>query len=136
MKLRLIVFPVILASAAVFVQAKAAGPSGHMAKELGLSVTQKAQMKTIRQQARQTAQPVVDRLKRNRQALSAAVKTGDTAQIQTLSKTQGELRGQALTIRSQARAQIYAGLTNDQRQKMDAIRAQRRKARATVPSTN
>jgi len=131
MKLRLVIFPVILAAAAVFVQAKAVNAHNGLARELGLSKTQKTEMKAIRQAARQKAWPVVDQLKQNRQALSAAVKAGDASQIQTLSKTQGELRGQALAIRSQARAQIYAGLTADQRQKMDAIQAQKRQ-----PQTN
>ena len=100
------------------------------AKRLNLTDAQKQQAKTIREQARLTAKPLRDQLQQNRQALSAAVKAGDAAQIQALSKTQGDLMGQAMAIRSQSRAQIYAGLTNDQRQKMDAIqeRMQRRMA--------
>jgi Spy/CpxP family protein refolding chaperone len=139
MKPRLIAVPLILAAATALVQAQVptspatAAAAAHQqvrakrlaairhrnAKALGLTPAQKAQAKTIRQQARLSAQPTLDKMKQNRQALSAAVKTGDTAQIQALSKTQGELRGQAMAIRSEARAQIYAGLTIDQRQKLD-----------------
>lgn len=139
MTLRLIVFPVVMAVAATLMQAQApAGPGAgvtgrqqlrarrlaairgrNTAKALGLTPAQKAQVQTIRRQARLTAQPTMDKLQQNRQALTAAVKTGDAAQIQALSKTQGELHGQVLAIRSQAQAQMYAGLTNDQRQKLD-----------------
>jgi Spy/CpxP family protein refolding chaperone len=143
MKLRLIAFFVVAATAAVLTAAQAPPPAGatagtanlqlrarrlaalrgKVAAALGLSATQKQQIKTIRQQARLTAQPVTDQLKQNRQALTAAIKAGDAATIQALSKTQGELRGQALTVRSQAQAQIYAELTTDQRQKFEALRS-------------
>ena len=145
MKIRLIAFLTATVLAAGLAQAQApaaagptaAGPAarqqlrakraamlrGRASKALNLSDTQKQQAKTIREQARQTAQPVRDQLQQNRQALTAAVKTGNAAQIQALSKTQGDLMGQAMAIRSQAQAQVYAGLTNDQRQKMDAIQA-------------
>ncbi len=135
MKIRHIIFPVMIAAAVALAQADTPGQHGQLAKELGLSKTQKVQLKTIRQQARQTVQPVVERLKQNRQALSAAVKAGDSAQIASLSKTQGELKGQALTIRSEAKAQIYADLTPDQRQKMDEIQS-RKQTKSTPPSTN
>ena len=102
---------------------RAAAIRGQVAKNLNLSPTQKDQMKTIRQQTKLSVQPVQDQLRQNRVALTVAVKAGNAAQIQNLSKTQGELRGQALTIRSQATAQLYAGLTNDQRTKLDAMQA-------------
>ena len=89
-------------------------------KALNLTKAQKQQFKGIRQQARQNLQPLRAQLEQNREALRAAVKSGDQAQIQSLSKTQGELAGQAMAIRSQTRSQIYAGLTPEQRQKMDA----------------
>jgi Spy/CpxP family protein refolding chaperone len=92
-------------------------------------------MKTIREQVRQKVMPLAAQLKQNHQALAAAVKTGDTSQIQALSKTQGDLRGQALTIRSEAMAQVYAELTPDQRQKLDAIR-QRLQQRRLRPGIN
>lgn len=96
---------------------------GRVAKALGLSAEQKAQIRTIRQQSKTSAQPVVAQLKQNRASLNAAIKAGDTAQIQSLSKSQGELMGQVLTIRTEAKAQVYAGLSPDQRTKFDAIQA-------------
>lgn len=140
MQLRLIAFFAVAAVAAALIQAQAPAPAGavaiqqvrakrtgalrgRIARALNLSASQKQQVKTIRAQARQTAQPVAEQLRQTRQALIAAVTAGDAAQIQALSKTQGDLMGQALTIRSQAQAQIYASLTDDQRQKLDAIQA-------------
>ncbi len=136
MKFRLIVGSMVLFLAASLVWAQApgrmgAGPRQQMlaqrlaqmkrnnAKGLGLTPEQKAKDKTIREQARLSAQPTVDKLRQNREALNAAVKAGDAAKIAALSKTQGELQGEVLAIRGQAQAQVYAGLTNEQRQKLD-----------------
>jgi Spy/CpxP family protein refolding chaperone len=123
-KLRLFALTAILAASPAFVQAKPAKTHGG---KLGLSADQKLEFRTVRQQAQKDAQPIQDELRQNRQALTAAVKANDTAQIEALSKTQGELRGQARTIHSEARAKIYAELTPDQRAKMDQIRSQHRK---------
>lgn len=95
------------------------------ANALNLTPEQKQKNQTIRQQAQLTAQPVRQQLIQNRQALAAAVKAGDTAKVQALSQQQGALRGQALATRSQAQSQIYAGLTNEQREKLDALRQKR-----------
>ncbi len=159
MKLRLIVFLTASTAATMLVQAQTptappqtqakalpqarakrlAALKGKVAKALGLSPAQRQQDKTIREQAKLTIKPVREQLQQNRQALAAAVKTGDAKQIQTLSQTRGQLMGQALAIRSQAQAQVYAGLTNDQRTKLDAIQtrvqaklAERRAARSLV----
>ena len=86
---------------------------------LNLTDAQKQQAKAIFQDVRQQAQPIAAQLKQNRQALTAAVKADNTAEIQTLAAQQGTLRGQLLTIRSDAMAKFYAGLTPDQRAKAD-----------------
>ena len=52
-----------------------------------------AEAKEIFQQARETALPVAKQLKDNREAMQAAIKANDTAQIQTLSTQQGHCRG-------------------------------------------
>ncbi len=127
MKLRLFALTAILAATTAFVQAKPAKAHGG---KLGLSADQKSEFKTIRQQAQKDAQPIQDKLQQNRQALAAAVKANDTAQIEALSKSQGELRGQARTIHSEARAKIYSELTPEQRAKMGQIRSQHRKRSA------
>ena len=95
-----------------------------MMQNLNLTDAQKQQAKAIFQQARQTAQPIRQQLQQNRQAMSAAVKADDTAQIQSLATTQGNLRGQVMAIRAQALAKFYGGLTPDQRAKADQMHEQ------------
>ena len=112
MKLRLFALTLLLGASSF---AHPAAP----ARALNLTDAQKSQMKSIREQTRSTVKPVAVQLHQNRQALKAAIKANDTTQIQALSKTQGELRGQIAAIRNQSRAQIYAGLTSDQRKMID-----------------
>jgi Spy/CpxP family protein refolding chaperone len=85
-----------------------------MFKKLNLTDAQKAQAKTINQQAKTAAEPLREQLQQNRQSLAAAVKSNDAAQIQSLSAAQGALQGQILAIRATARAKLYAILTPDQ----------------------
>jgi len=89
-------------------------------KNLDLSTGQKAQAKTIFEQAKAAAVPVRTQLQEARQALQAAVKANSN-QIPALSAKTGEIQGQLLTIRNQAIAQIYALLTPDQKTKLDQI---------------
>jgi len=93
-----------------------------MVRALGLTETQKEQAKAVRQQAKQNAEPLVKQLKANRQALAAAVKANDVAQIHSLAAQQGNLQGQLLGIRSEARAKVYATLTPEQKAKADQMR--------------
>lgn len=92
-----------------------------MGQALNLTAAQKQQAKSIFQQARVNAQPVAQQLKENREALATAVKANDSAQIQSLSAQQGNLRGQILAIRSDAMAKFYAILTADQRAKAEQL---------------
>jgi protein CpxP len=137
MKTKLIKFATVAALATGIALAQTPSPNPaagrhnfvrqHMARiaqELNLTDAQKAQAKTIFQQARQTAQPVRDQLKTNRQALQAAVKSGDDAQIQHLSQMQGTLLGQMVAIRSEAGIKFNALLTPDQRAKADQLKQQ------------
>lgn len=127
MKLRLFAFTAILAVTTAFLQAKPAKTHGG---KLGLSADQKSEFRAIRQQTRQSVQPVADKMQQNRQALAAAIKANDTAQIEALSKTQGELRGQVMALRNESRATMYAELTPDQRAKMGQVRSRRAKRNA------
>jgi periplasmic protein CpxP/Spy len=92
-----------------------------MMQALNLSDAQKAQAKTIFQQARQNAQPLAQQLKQNRESLTAAVKANDVAQIHSLAAQQGNLRGQMLGIRSEAMAKFYTVLTPEQKAKADQM---------------
>lgn len=92
-----------------------------MAQALNLTDAQKAQAKTIFQQARESAKPLRDQLKQNREALAQAVKANDVAQIQQLSTEQGNLRGKVTAIRAEAMAKVYQTLTPEQRTKADQL---------------
>ncbi len=90
-------------------------------KALGLTSAQKAQAKTIFQEAKQTGQPVRQLLKQNREAMTAAVKANNTQQIQQLAVAQGNLQGQLVANRATAKAKLYAVLTPDQQAKLDTM---------------
>ena len=84
---------------------------------LDLTADQKQQAKTIMQGARQTAQPLAQQLKQDREALAEAIQAGDSAKIQQLSTEMGSVRGRVLAIRSDAIPRFYATLTPDQKAK-------------------
>ncbi len=56
-----------------------------------------------------------------RQALEAAIKSNDTAAIQSSANTLGQLQTESLIAHATARAQFYALLTADQKSKLDAL---------------
>jgi len=96
-----------------------------IAQELNLTDAQKQQARTIFQQACQSAQPVRQQLKQNRQALTAAAKAGNSdADIQKLSTEQGSLLGQLVAIRTESASQFYQMLTPEQRAKADQMHQQ------------
>jgi Spy/CpxP family protein refolding chaperone len=123
----------LFAGVLAFAQAPAPNPSTEthadhgrfiqqMMNRLGLSDSQKQQANALFQQSRQTAQPIREQLKKNREALSAAIKANDHAQIQQLSVQQGQLRGQLLSIRADTRAKFLATLTPEQRTRFESER--------------
>lgn len=112
------------------VAALAAGMAFAQTPAAQLTPAQKEQARTIRHQARQNAEPLEKQLKANREALAAAVKANDVAQIQSLSAQCGQLQGQLLGIRSEARAKVYATLTPEQKAKADRVRQRLEKRRA------
>jgi Spy/CpxP family protein refolding chaperone len=106
-----------------------------MMQALNLTDAQKQQAKAMFQQAKQNSSPLREQMKQNRAALAAAVKANDVAQIHSLSLQQGNLQGQMLGIRTEARAKFYAALTPEQKAKSDQMqqrikdRVQHRKAK-------
>jgi protein CpxP len=118
-----------LAIAQPAVPARGAGRQAarhRMMKALDLTDAQKQQARLIFQQARETAQPVAKQLKDNREALQAAIKANNAAQIQTLSAQSGALQGQLAAVRSQAMAKFYANLTPEQQARAEEIRSRRK----------
>ncbi|HLJ50619.1 MAG TPA: Spy/CpxP family protein refolding chaperone [Bryobacteraceae bacterium] len=94
-----------------------------MAKYLNLTPDQQANAKQVYAQARQESQPVRQQLKQDRQQMRAAVKAGDTAQINSLATAEGPLLAKLAAIRSTAFSKIYSTLTPDQKAKADNMHA-------------
>ena len=94
-----------------------------MAAALNLTDAQKSQMESIFQEARQSAQPVRQRLRQTRQSLLVAVKAGDSDQIQQLAATEGTEMGQLAAIHASARAKMFKILTPEQQQKLSSLQA-------------
>jgi Spy/CpxP family protein refolding chaperone len=103
------------------------GRHGRMGAQLGLTDTQKSQARTIFQNSRQTARPVADQLRQDRQALQAAIQAGKSDQeLQQLAAAQGADMGKLAGIRASAAAKFRALLTPEQQQKLDTMKASRR----------
>jgi len=94
-----------------------------MGAALNLTDAQKGQVESIFQTAQQSAQPIRQQLKQTRQSLEAAVKAGNSDQIQQLSATEGTQLGQLAAIRASAHAQMYKILTPEQQQKLSTLQA-------------
>jgi Spy/CpxP family protein refolding chaperone len=107
-------------------------------QELNLTEAQKQQAKTIFGRAREAAKPVREQLRQNREALAAAVKSDNTAQIRQLGAERGKLLGQLATARTEATAKFYKELTPAQREKAERIhqRMQARMHRRAALRTN
>lgn len=95
-----------------------------MAKALNLTDAQKQQAKAIFQETRQRTQPIRAELRQNRKAMSEAIKADNKADIQKLSKTDGELMGRLLAARNEAKAKFYSLLTPEQRATAQKLHAQ------------
>ena len=94
---------------------------GEIESVLSMTPQQKDQARTTMQNARQSATPIRQELTSTNQALQAAVRSDDTAQIQRLSTTEGQEIGQLLAIRSSAVANVYKTLSPNQKTRADAL---------------
>ena len=90
-----------------------------MADYLNLTPEQRSQAKQIMSAARQEAAPVRQELKQNHEALFNAIKAGNDAQIDQITKAQAPLMAKASAIRAHAFEKIYATLTPEQKTKAD-----------------
>jgi Spy/CpxP family protein refolding chaperone len=94
----------------------------HFSRVLHLTDTQKQTAKSIFEDARTQAQPIVTQLKQGHQSMTAAVKGNRSdAEINDIAARQGALVGQLASIHAKAMAQFYAQLTPEQKTKADAI---------------
>jgi len=118
----------------------AARPGGHwhghrgafLAAYLNLTPAQRAQQKTIFDNARQSSMPVRRELRETRQQLRAAIQADNTAQIQQLAKTEGSEVGQLAAVRGEAMAKSYQVLTPQQKQELAKLREAHRAARQSA----
>jgi Spy/CpxP family protein refolding chaperone len=88
---------------------------------LGLTESQKANAVSILTSAHSSALNIQTNLQTNRESLDQAVKNNDTATIDALAATLGNLQGQLTAIHSKAEAAFYALLTTDQKTKYDSM---------------
>ena len=121
-----------IAGGLMFAQTSTGAPAGpaarraHIAQRistyLNLTADQQAQAKQIMQGARQEAAPLRQQMKQNRQALTSAIKAGNDAQIDQITKAEAPVLGQLAAIRAHAFEKIYAMLTPEQKNKADNMR--------------
>jgi Spy/CpxP family protein refolding chaperone len=96
-----------------------------MAQALNLTASQKEQARTIFESARESAKPIRDELRMNREKLRAAAKEGKSeSEIQKLASEQGRLIGKMVAIRTESSAKFYQILTPEQRVKADQMHEQ------------
>jgi Spy/CpxP family protein refolding chaperone len=109
----------------------------HIAQALNLTDSQKEQARTIFQNVKQSAQPIREELKQNREKLMAAAKASNSeADIQRLATEQGRLLGKLIAIRTVGSAKFYQVLTPEQRVKADQMHEQfRQRVRSENPKT-
>lgn len=100
-----------------------------MANYLNLTADQKAQAKQIWAGAREEAKPLRQQMKANRQALLSAIKSGNDAQIDQITKSEAPVMAQLASIRAHAFEKFYATLTPDQKTKVDSMHQQFRGGR-------
>jgi Spy/CpxP family protein refolding chaperone len=100
------------------------GPMVHrLTRELNLSPDQQTQARTIFEQARQQAQSLNPKLKDERQALSAAIKSDNESQIDQITRQDAQVNSRARAIHAKAMAKFYSILTTDQKAKFDQVGA-------------
>jgi Spy/CpxP family protein refolding chaperone len=95
----------------------------HMMAALNLTPDQKTMAKSIFGQAREASKPVRMELRQNREAMAAAIKSDNQAQIQKLSAERGKLMAKMIANHTEAMAKFYQTLTPAQRAKADQMQA-------------
>jgi Spy/CpxP family protein refolding chaperone len=93
-----------------------------MADYLNLTPAQRAEARKIRKEAREQSASLRQQLKQDRAELAAAVKSGNDAQIDRITKAEAPLMAQMAAIRAHAREKMYATLTPAQKAKAETMR--------------
>ena len=96
-----------------------------MAKKLGLTDDQKAQMKTMRETQKADNQALRDQMKQLREDMQNLDPSDGTA-VAAIAARKGELSRQMFIARSQARVAFESILTEDQKAKLAEMKAKRK----------
>lgn len=130
----------VLAAAAIllvgvgtaFAQGQRRAPRGghermfsYLAKQLQLTDTQKAQIKTLWQAEKPTMQPLLKQMADGRQQMMAATAGGafDQAKVTAIAQAQAQVMAKMMVEKEKLQSQIYnTVLTPDQRVKADQLR--------------
>jgi Spy/CpxP family protein refolding chaperone len=99
-----------------------AHPGRRMANYLNMSADQRAQARQILAGAKQEAAPLRQQMQQNRKALADAIKSGNDAQIDQITKAEAPVKAQLAAIHAHAMGKIYATLTPEQKAKADHMR--------------
>jgi Spy/CpxP family protein refolding chaperone len=116
---------VVLGAVALCAKPARHGMVKQMATYFNFTPAQTSQARAIFLEAKQSALPVRKQLRETRQALKAAIPTGNADQVQQLATTQGSELGQLAAIRAEAFAKVYKTLTPEQQQKVAAFQQSR-----------
>jgi Spy/CpxP family protein refolding chaperone len=121
MKLRLLITVICLGTGLIYAQ----GPGGRRgpdreAAQLGLTAEQQNIVHTARSEAAVQSKGLRDQARTLRQELTAAIKAGDTAKIDSLAPSIAQVESQLTAIDAKVQAKIYGSLTADQKAKVDA----------------
>ncbi len=103
-------------------QARRARGRNRMANYLNLTPVQREQAKQVMKEAHAQSASLRQQLKQDRAELATAVKSGNDAQIDRLTKSEAPLMAQMAAIRAHAFEKIYATLTPAQKAKADNMR--------------
>ena len=97
-----------------------------LTKQLNLTPDQQNQARSIFADARKQAQGLAPKLRGERQAMSAAIKSDNEPQIDQIARQDAQLNSQARAIHAKAMAKFYSTLTPDQKAKFDSMRSNTR----------
>jgi len=101
-----------------------------MAADLNLTADQQQKLKGVFESARPEMEQVRDRARENAEKMRTAQpgSANYDAVVSEVARNAGDLASRAVTNGAQLRAQVWAVLTPDQRQKLETLQAQRRTA--------
>jgi Spy/CpxP family protein refolding chaperone len=97
----------------------------HLAAKLNLTDAQKEQWKAVEQNFRQENAAFFEQSKQTREALYAAKKAGDTAQVESLKATVQSQHAQMKQLRAAMEPKLMAILNADQQAQFQKLKAER-----------